>query len=327
MGNLIARIAPHSDLSVDLWPPPPTFDLARDIPDLTGKVVLVTGGNSGIGYHVVRQLLLKNAVVYLAARDTSKTANALKSLERETGRLPVFIELDLSDLRTVKRAAEAFLEREQRLDILFNNGGIMHPPPSALTAQNLDASFGTNIASHHLLTTLLLPALAASHTASGLPARVIHTASSTHGRASGVVFESLTDGPARDEWVAKQWPLFIGWQLYAQSKLIGVMLSNHLAKKHSDILVASAVHPGSINTELKRNFPSAFQLLWQLALYPASRGAYPLLWAATIAAPSEITAQFLVPPSRHGIPNPLTRNAELEEKIVSFLDGIIAEYL
>ncbi|KAF7325199.1 Short-chain dehydrogenase/reductase family protein [Mycena kentingensis (nom. inval.)] len=98
MGNLIARVAPRSDISVDLRPPPPTYDPQRDIPDLIGKVALVTGGNSGIRYHVSRELLLKNMRVYVAARDGSKARDALKSLEEATGRTPGFIELNLMDL-------------------------------------------------------------------------------------------------------------------------------------------------------------------------------------------------------------------------------------
>ncbi|KAF7325201.1 Short-chain dehydrogenase/reductase family protein [Mycena kentingensis (nom. inval.)] len=327
MGNLIARVVPHSDLSVDLWPPPPTYDPQRDIPDLTGKVAVVTGGNSGIGYHVARELLLKNVRVYVAAREGPKTREALKSLEEATGRTPGFIELDLMDLGSVRRAALAFLERETRLDMLFNNGGIMHPPPSLLTAQNLDAAFGTNTASHYLLTTLLLPALRAAHAASGVPARIVNTTSSTHGRAPGVFFESLQGGAERDRWLRERWGALVGWQLYAQSKLVGIILSNHLAKTHSEFLVSCSVHPGAINTPLKRNLPSAFQLLWKLALYPPSRGAYPLLWAAAIASPSEVTAQFIVPPSRHGLVHPLTRSKALEERVVAYTDGIVADFV
>nr|GAT49936.1 short-chain dehydrogenase/reductase family protein [Mycena chlorophos] len=302
MGNLIARIAPNSDLSVDLWPPPPDFDVETDMPDLTGKVAIVTGSNSGIGYHVALRLLRKKARVYVAVRDSEKTRRALTRLEDATFGDIRFLELDLNDLVSVKRAAERFLSKEQRLDILVNNGGIMHPPAAQLTVQSLDASFGTNVASHYLFTKLLLPALSASHAATNTPSRVIFCASSTHTRAPGVQFDSLKGGPKRDAWVAVQWSFFVGWILYAQSKLIGIILTNHLAKTHSDVLVATSVHPGSINSELKRNFSFAFQLLWHLALYGPARGALPLLWAATIAKPSEITGQYIVSPSRHGVP-------------------------
>jgi NAD(P)-dependent dehydrogenase (short-subunit alcohol dehydrogenase family) len=82
----------------------------------------VTGGNTGIGYETVKQLLLKNAKVYLAARSVDKAAAAIKRLEGETKKSAVFLQLDLADLPSVRRAAESFLAQEARLDILFNNG-------------------------------------------------------------------------------------------------------------------------------------------------------------------------------------------------------------
>lgn len=82
---------------------------------------MVTGGNTGIGYQTVRQLLLKNARVYLAARSLSKSEEAAVTLEEETGRKPLHLQLDLGDLHSVKHAAQEFLSKEDKLDILFNN--------------------------------------------------------------------------------------------------------------------------------------------------------------------------------------------------------------
>lgn len=87
------------------------------------QIALVTGGNTGIGYHTVKQLLLKNAKVYLAARSPDKAAAAIKRLEEETkGKKAIFLKLDLADLSRVRKAAEGFLALESRLDLLFNNG-------------------------------------------------------------------------------------------------------------------------------------------------------------------------------------------------------------
>jgi hypothetical protein len=140
MGNTLAKIAPNSSLSKDLYPPSSTFEPERDIPDLSGKVrlinyvswiwygkngfqvALVTGGNTGIGFHTVKQLLLKNATVYLAARSRERGAEAIARLEADTGRKAIFLQLDLADLASVRRAATSFLEQESQLDILFNNG-------------------------------------------------------------------------------------------------------------------------------------------------------------------------------------------------------------
>lgn len=128
------------------YPPASAFVAERDIPDQTGKVVLVTGGtylspysfislrhynlhicyqtsgNSGVGYETVKQLLLKNAKVYLAARDPFCAREAASKLKLETsGKEPVVLELDLSDLTSVGKAVEEFLSKESVLHVLYNN--------------------------------------------------------------------------------------------------------------------------------------------------------------------------------------------------------------
>lgn len=90
--------------------PPKAKWAVTDIPDLSGKVALVTGGNTGIGKETCRQLLRKNAKVYLAARSQGKAQEAIAELEQETGQRAIFVQLDLSDLDSVSRAAAAFLK-------------------------------------------------------------------------------------------------------------------------------------------------------------------------------------------------------------------------
>ncbi|THU95617.1 NAD(P)-binding protein [Dendrothele bispora CBS 962.96] len=119
-----------------LFIPKPTWSIEK-MPDMTGKVVIVTGGSAGIGKVTVKALLEKNATVYLAAR------NEKKSLD-----LPgkgVFISLDLADLYSVKAAAQEFLRKETRLHILINNGGIMMTPKDQFSPQGYDLQFATNV--------------------------------------------------------------------------------------------------------------------------------------------------------------------------------------
>ena len=85
------------------------------------QTVIVTGANTGLGYETVRQLLLKNAKVYLAARSLSKSEEAAAALEKETGHKPLQLQINLGDLHSVERAAQEFLSKEDKLDILFNN--------------------------------------------------------------------------------------------------------------------------------------------------------------------------------------------------------------
>jgi retinol dehydrogenase-12 len=100
---------PLGTLFRQLFPPAPEWTVDK-IPDLSGKVFIVTGGNAGIGKETCKQLLLKNAKVYLAARSESKAQAALEELEKETGKKSIFLKLDLSDLDATKKSAQEFLE-------------------------------------------------------------------------------------------------------------------------------------------------------------------------------------------------------------------------
>ncbi|KAK7018166.1 short-chain dehydrogenase/reductase family protein [Favolaschia claudopus] len=307
------------------WLFPPKFVPERDIPGLSGKIALVTGGNTGLGYQTVKHLLLHNATVYLLARSPTKAASALASLKQETGKDAVFIEMDLADLKSVRRAAEEFLGREERLDLMWNNAGLMACPTEMLTAQGYDLQFGTNVLGHFLLTELLLPALLCSHLTTAHPARIIHTSSIGHLFApSTPSFEStpLKGGEARDAWIKKEGggEMMSTWKLYGTSKLANILLSNHLARTHaSDVLVSCAVHPGFVNTELGRH--GGFLMQWSgkmLFLTPA-QGALTQLWAGTAATPEEINGQYLVPFAARGKPSAQALDEKLEGEVVAYL--------
>ncbi|KAJ7261241.1 NAD-P-binding protein [Mycena rebaudengoi] len=321
MGTILARVSP------------PSFRPERDIPDLSGKIVLVTGGNTGIGYETVKQLLLKNAKVYLAARAQEKAATAIKRLENETKKTTIFLQLDLADLSSVRRAAETFLAQEERLDILFNNGGVMICPPEQLTAQNHDLQFGTNVIGHFFLTELLLPSLKKSYEETKIPARIINTSSALHASApgNGIDFVSLKGGPERNAWVKSKGsfkgPLYAPLpfkriehpNLHAYCKIGNIFVSNYFAKAHSDVLVSCALHPGVIKTDLQRHATGWMQTLTHTLASPAPMGALTQLWAATVAPPAQITAQYLVPWSKIGKADKRTLNKKLEEELIAYI--------
>ncbi|KAJ6577014.1 NAD(P)-binding protein [Mycena vulgaris] len=326
ISGLLMRIM---SLSAILFPPGPTFIPERDIPDLSGKVVLVTGGTSGIGYHSVKELLLKGATVYLAARSAEKGAQAVAELERETTKTAKFLELDLADLRSVRRAATEFLHQESKLDILFNNAGVMEPPTHMLTAQNIDLQFGTNVVGHFLLTELLIPALSASSKSQRHPARIINVSSSGHRNAPpgpGIEFGSLTGGEERDSWISK-WSLAIAPTcLYGQSKLGNILVSNHFAEKYQDTLVSTALHPGGIRTELRRYGRGMMHAIKDRLLYPPSIGTLTQLWAATAASPADITGQYLVPSGQVAPAGGLDERASnftLQQELITYLEKTV----
>ncbi|KAJ7636817.1 NAD(P)-binding protein [Roridomyces roridus] len=300
----------------------PSFVPERDIPDLTGKVAIVTGGNVGIGYQTVKQLLLKDAKVYLAARSPDKATAAIKSLEAETnGKKAIFLKLDLGDLKSVRTAADNFLKQEEKLDLLFNNAGVMNTPLEMLTAQGVELQFGTNVLGHFFFTELLLPALTKSFQHNQVPARVISTSSTLYTLAPGpgVEFASLKGGSERDAWLKKTGKFLAPWRLYGQSKMGNILASNYLAKTHSDVLVSCAVHPGVIRSELQRHQPGWMQVLVNSPLYPTPMGALAQLWAGTVATPAEITGQYVVPWGKVVRTEKRAKNAKLEAEMIAFL--------
>ncbi|KAJ6545988.1 hypothetical protein DFH09DRAFT_1508206, partial [Mycena vulgaris] len=213
---------------------------------------LVTGGSTGIGYETVKQLLLKNAKVYLVARSLEKAASAIKILGDETKKSPIFLHLDLADWRSVHMAAETFLAREPRLDLFFNDDGVLISPPDQLTAQGYDFQFGTNVLGHFYLTELLLPALTKSCEETKVRARIINISSRVHTAepGNGIQFVSLKGGPERDEWVKRKGNMMVRFPLYEQSKMGNILISNYFAKQHSGVLVSCAVHPGAVKSDL-----------------------------------------------------------------------------
>jgi NAD(P)-dependent dehydrogenase (short-subunit alcohol dehydrogenase family) len=127
------------------------------------QVYIVTGSNTGVGKELAQILYSKNATVYVAARSQAKATEAIEDIRKafptSTGRL-VFHPLDLADLEAVAKSARDFIARETRLDVLFNNAGVMHPPQGSTTKQGHELQLGVNNLGHVLFTELLTPLLA-----------------------------------------------------------------------------------------------------------------------------------------------------------------------
>ena len=183
-------------LSQCFWIPAPTLT-ETDVPDLSSKVLLVTGGNSGVGYQLAQILYRAHGTVYIAGRSPSKCQAAVESIKASTpesrGRLEV-LHLDLADLSSIKASAEDFLARESRLDVLWNNAGVMVPPKGSVTAQGYELQLGTNCLGPYLFTKLLTPLL--QKTAKTAPANSVRVAWAgsividVAAPAGGVVFEN-----------------------------------------------------------------------------------------------------------------------------------------
>jgi NAD(P)-dependent dehydrogenase (short-subunit alcohol dehydrogenase family) len=149
---------------------------ASAIPDLQGKVVIVTGGNGGIGKETVRQLAQHGARVYMASRTESKAKAAIEELNTERPLDIHFLQIDLMDLSSAKTCAAQFLSKESRLDILVANAGVM-AVPYKLTDEGIEQSFQVNHLTHFALFQLLAPTMAKTGIESGHPARLINLSS------------------------------------------------------------------------------------------------------------------------------------------------------
>ncbi|KAG6331483.1 hypothetical protein ID866_7607 [Astraeus odoratus] len=196
-------------LAKELWfPPAPTVTI-EDIPDMTGKVVLITGANAGIGKETARVLLTKNAKVWIACRDTARGEAALKDLKESTGREAQLLKLNLANLRSIKQAVEEFLSKETQLHVLCNNAGVMGPDVKLLTDDGYDLQFGTNVVGHFYLTKLLLPTLLSTAKSSEGTVRVVNVSSCGHWGAK-LDFDTFKDSPKRRKTSSSD--------LYCQSK-------------------------------------------------------------------------------------------------------------
>jgi NAD(P)-dependent dehydrogenase (short-subunit alcohol dehydrogenase family) len=250
----------------------------RDIPDQKGRVAVVTGANTGLGFDTARALAEHGATVVLAVRDVEKGKQAAA---RMTGDVTVQ-ELDLSSLESVRTAAADLHGTLPRIDLLINNAGVMTPPKQT-TRDGFELQFGTNHLGHFALTGLLLDLL--------LPvpdSRVVTVSSTGHRIQAAIHFDDLQWERSYNRLAA-----------YAQSKLANLMFTYELQRRlmPHGTTVAVAAHPGTANTELVRNLPAAFRLiapvLAPLVTQSSAMGALPTLRAAT--DPAVLGGQYYGP--------------------------------
>jgi NAD(P)-dependent dehydrogenase (short-subunit alcohol dehydrogenase family) len=239
---------------------------AEDIPDLSGKVAIVTGANSGIGYETARALARKGATVILACRNAEKAEAAVRGMVQEVPEAKaVRMTLDLADLAAVRCFAGEFASRYERLDLLINNAGSM-APPFGKTADGFETQFGANHLGHFALTGLLMERIA--HTAR---ARVITVSSGGH-RFGRMDFDNLN---AEKGYNAQR--------AYAQSKLANLLFTYELQRRLAGAgvdCIAAAAHPGWTATNLQVHWRT-LQMLNPWFGQTPEMGALPTLYAAT----------------------------------------------
>jgi len=273
-----------------LFPPKPTFT-EKELPDQTGKVFIVTGASAGVGKALAEILYSHNATVYVAGRSETKGQKAIDDIKLKVpsskGQV-VFLQLDLADLTTIKKSADEFLAKETRLDVLWNNAGVMVPPQGSKTAQGYELQLGTNCLGAFLFTKSLTPLLVeTAKTAPPNSVRVIWLGSSATELSpkDGVVLDNL-------DYKKDQ----ITWTKYAVSKTGNYYYGTEYAKRYKDDgIISVSLNPGNLKTELQRHVPWWQYMMFGWILYEPIYGAYTELFAglspAVTAAESGVWIQ------------------------------------
>jgi NAD(P)-dependent dehydrogenase (short-subunit alcohol dehydrogenase family) len=255
--------------------PPTKAWTTNDLPDLSGKRIVVTGGNSGIGFQAAGEFARKGASVVLACRSIEKARAAATQITAAHPHTAVEVmELDLSILESVRNFARTFRAKHRNLHVLCNNAGVM-ALPHRRTANGFEMQFGTNHLGHFALTGLLLEPLLRTE-----GARVVTVSSSAH-RMGRIQFDDLQWERSYSEWLA-----------YGQSKLANLLFTFELhrrAKRAGANMISVACHPGYAATNLQAAgtrmqgfwmLETAMDFANQLFAQSAAMGALPLLYAA-----------------------------------------------
>jgi NAD(P)-dependent dehydrogenase (short-subunit alcohol dehydrogenase family) len=238
-----------------------------DVPGQHGRLAVVTGADTGLGFETAQVLAARGASVVLAVRDTEKGKRAAARIASTAPGADVTVQpLDLTSLDSIRAAAGELRARYPRIDLLINNAGVMFPPRQS-TRDGFELQFGTNHLGPFALTGLLLEQM--------LPvpgSRVVTLSSLAHRLRARINFDDL-QGQRSYHRVAA----------YGQSKLANLMFTYELQRRLSGAgtTIAVAAHPGFASTELSRNFPAIAAFSYALVSQNAAMGALPVLRAAT----------------------------------------------
>jgi NAD(P)-dependent dehydrogenase (short-subunit alcohol dehydrogenase family) len=236
-----------------------------NVPDQTGRVAVVTGANTGIGFETAAALAANNAKVVMACRNRRKAEDAMARIRQRTPHADLeFIELDLASLASVEAFAESYRAGHDRLDLLINNAGVM-VPPFGRTEDGFELQFGCNHLGHFALTGHLMDLL---DTTEG--ARVVTVSSMAH-RYGAMDFDNLNAEKGYDKMPA-----------YGQSKLANLLFTFELQRRleaAGSSVIATAAHPGWTGTDLQRH-SSMIGFLNHFFAQSPPKGALPTLRAA-----------------------------------------------
>jgi WW domain-containing oxidoreductase len=290
-----------------------TADEVADGVDLSGRHILITGSNSGIGFEAMRAMAEGGATVLASARTREKAEKAGAKVDGET--VPVVCEL--SDPGSVKACVQEVIDHGEPLDAIICNAGIM-ALPKLETVHGYEKQFFTNHVGHFILVTGLLAQLSDD-------GRVVMLSSDAHKSSpkEGIQFDNLSGEKG-----------YRAWRAYGQSKLANLLFAKELARRFADDdteRVANAVHPGVIATNLTRHMNPVLRGLWNmvepLVLKSAAQGAATETWAAVHPDAASVNGEYMEdcniadPAGRAKKPELARRLWEVTEDIVDEVSG------
>ncbi|KAF9089261.1 hypothetical protein BGX29_012140 [Mortierella sp. GBA35] len=309
------------------------------IPDLTGKVAIVTGANSGLGFATTVALAARGAHVFLACRSQERALEAIERVKKEiretytTHNIQAppaptpeslkldFLELDLNDLRKTREAAREFVGKGLPLHILVNNSGIM-ATPFELSADGIETQFAVNHLGHFVFTLGLLDKLKESQ-----PTRVVVLSSFVHEMApkGGIVLDSINDEKAMGPMAR-----------YGQSKLANVLFGKALARRLAkEKVYVNVAHPGYCQSNLARRTAEIYgefggrmsDVVAKCFAKKPKVGALTQLYLATSPEVEEkdIRGRYFVPIAKEIQPAPYAKDEELQETLWTFSEDLVRE--
>jgi len=305
-----------------LFPPAPQFT-EKQLADQSGKVFIVTGSTSGIGRALAGILYQRNAKVYIAARSETKAHATIDEIKQEhpdsKGEL-VYLHLDLNDLTTIKASADEFLSKDSRLDVLWNNAGVMVPPQGSKSAQGYELQIGTNNLAPFLFTELLHPIMKqTAQTAPKNSVRVIWVSSSAAQYASRPAIDLSNMDYKREEGI---------WPKYIRSKAGNVLHSAEFARRtKGEGIISLSLNPGNFSTNLQQTMPIWQKTLFRLVSKDPRFGAYTEIFAGLYPGiEEEHNGGWVVPFGRHAPVPPALVDPELSQKYWEWTEEQVRPY-
>ncbi|HTO73735.1 MAG TPA: SDR family oxidoreductase [Gemmatimonadales bacterium] len=274
-----------------------------------GRTFFVTGANSGIGKAAVEALAAGGGKVVLASRSAEKTRPVLDAIRsRWPSAEPRFVQIDMADLDSVKRAGEQYIAEGQPLDVLINNAGVAGT--EGVSPDGFDITYATNHIGPFLLTNILLPRIQESE-----QGRVVNVSSVANKTAKAIDWSTLE----RKTGTPKS-----GFPAYAATKLMNILHARELARRLAGTRVTTyAVHPGAVASNIWRALPGPLQWGLKLFLISNEKGAAPVVYFATDPALAAVSGRYYER-FKETAPNPLAEDPALARELWNRTEAAIA---